>query len=336
MAALSVTAVATARLALACSESPAPLAAFPASGATDVPPASSIVVVGRRGVPPLGLSLQAAGTPVFLLPTQSLGVGRASEMLAEFYRLPGPLEPGTAYVLWFTDPQSMVPPRELTRFTTAAAPAADQPAGTPARLDRLRLWRVRYPVAEISRGGCVFDEYHGYIRVSYQDGTVPGTPPAEVINTLSLVPENGTVAQTFVFTGGPFTGVFPGNPDGEVPSPSSATWRPELAPDRRYCLTLQQQGRNDLAVPPLRSNTLCAEVMNVDLSGGNADGGVDARAGVPTDAEQSGGGIVERARRGCSVASAGSGEAGGWPLLVAALALVAGRRRRSGARRAQR
>ena len=37
----------------------------------------------------------------------------------------------------------------------------------------MRLWRVRYPVAQIGAGGCVFDQYQGYIDIDYQDGRCP-------------------------------------------------------------------------------------------------------------------------------------------------------------------
>jgi hypothetical protein len=329
-----------ARTAAACGPlGPAALSAFPGAGATDVPPPSSIVVIGGPNRIPVGLTLEAAGVVVPLPTPQPIGAGRLAGAAASFFRLPGPLTPSTAYVLRVAEPGATAP-RELTRFTTAAA--YDKPMGVAPRIDRLRLWRVRYPVAQIDVGGCVFDQYHGYIDVDYQDGTVPGTPADEVIGTLSLLPENGTFAQTWVFAGGRFEGHTPEIPEGGTPQPQSATWRPELVPDRRYCVTLQQEGRNDLAILPLRSNTACAEVINLDLSGGDggvvadagADGGERADAkvvitGTPTDAEQMGGGTTERGdKRGCAYAGNGAPRSASWFVLLAGLVFLRRRQQR--------
>ena len=43
----------------------------------------------------------------------------------------------------------------MTRFTTAAG--YDKAEGTAAVLNAVHLWRVRYPVADIGSGNCVFD-----------------------------------------------------------------------------------------------------------------------------------------------------------------------------------
>ena len=64
----------------------------------------------------------------------------------------------------------------MTRFTTAAG--YDKIEGTAPVVNAVHLWRVRYPVADIGSGNCVFAEYHGFITVDYDPGTVPNTPAA--------------------------------------------------------------------------------------------------------------------------------------------------------------
>ena len=70
-----------------------------------------------------------------------------------------------------------------------------------------------------------------------------------------------------------------------VPSPVYAQWKPTLEPDREYCATLTVYGRNDLAIADVRSNTVCAAVLNVAAgtstgSTGNASGG--CTIGIPS------------------------------------------------------
>lgn len=122
-------------------------------------------------------------------------------------------------------------------------------------LENLRLWRIHYPVDQIAAGGCVFGEYEGYIDLNYQDGSLPGTPAEEVISVLRLAPKTGGSSQTFVFAGtthfegapqlwDPATAAFADVPDGGLPSPVCALWKPVLEPDREYCATLTLYGRN--------------------------------------------------------------------------------------------
>ena len=72
--------------------------------------------------------------------------------------------------------------------------------------------------------------------------------------------------------------------DGEG---SAALWNPVLEPEREYCATLTLYGRNDLAMPAVVSNSLCAPVVNLDHPIWTLlDGGVpttDAAADAPTD-----------------------------------------------------
>ena len=297
---------------------PGPLAVFPGPGASDVSPQSSIVVVtGPGGLLATSLTLEAGGAPVAVPIPTVLGDGLAAGRPARFLRFAGPLLPGTPYVLRALEPGAAAP-REVTRFTTAAT--YSKTVGTPATIERMRLWRVRYPVTRILAGDCVRDEYMGYIDIQYRDGEVPETPPAEVIGTFTLTPRNGASSQSFTFSGERFTGQLSGLPVADLPQPSDAAWVVELAPDREYCLTLTTVGRNDLANLPLRSNTVCAPVLSIDLSGagGSTDAGADgASAGasdaiVPsaTDAEVLAGGSppVKEKPRGCSVGP-GQGQA---------------------------
>ena len=315
---------------------PAPAGALPSSGAVDVSPATSIVVM-KGGAIPAGLVLEAAGVPVMLPTPVALGGGLASGRPATFHRVAGMLTPSTSYVLRATDAAGAA--QELTRFTTAAT--YDKVAGTAPKITGLRLWRVRYPVSAIAAGGCVFDEYHGYVDVDYEDGAIPGTPADEVLGTVELRPENGTQVQSFLFTGGRFDGLRSATPD-----PALATWRPELAPDRTYCVTITLSGRNDIAVGDVRSNMLCVPVVSLDQSGGGdggvADGGGDGPVGgdggrdagdgplgVPTDAEQRPGGLLPKADKdGCSFAGSGGSTPLGW-LMMLAVVILRLRHRRS-------
>jgi hypothetical protein len=178
---------------------------------------------------------------------------------------------------------------DLTVFTTAAS--YDKAPGLGPKLERLRLWRVRYPVKMVGAGGCVFAEYEGYVDLAYQAGVVPSTPPGEVLNVLVLYPKNGGSSQRTVFTGLEPVHLAQvqneaGNalidvPEGGRPSPVHAVWKPSLAPDLEYCATLYLYGRNDRARPPVESNTICAPVMNLVHPGAAEpppDAGTDAAA----------------------------------------------------------
>jgi hypothetical protein len=274
---------------------PTPAAAFPGPGATEVSPQSSIFVSTPSGFP-AALTVEANGQAVPLPAGQPLGSGPVGSWL----RLPGPLSAGASYVVRVHEEGVA---NELTHFTTAAA--YDKAPGTPAKLTGLRLWRVHYP-GKIAGGDCVFSEYEGYIDLAYEPGALPGTPPDEVINVLSLSPRTGGAQQTFVFTGSQrlhlaqtynTTGnVLVDVPPGGLPSPVFAAWKPELAPDREYCATLTLYGRNDLAALPAISETVCAPVMNLPAAAsGDAakvappimDAGMDAGADAGAPASSS-------------------------------------------------
>ena len=178
-------------------------------------------------------------------------------------------------------------------------------------LENLRLWRIHYPVDQIAAGGCVFGEYEGYIDLNYQDGSLPGTPAEEVISVLRLAPKTGGSSQTFVFAGtthfegapqlwDPATAAFADVPDGGLPSPVYALWKPVLEPDREYCATLTLYGRNDLAMASVTSNSVCAAVINATATPDN--------------------GSVGKPSSGCAL---GSGHPSGfWALTLPTLAII--------------
>ena len=271
---------------------------------------SSIFLVSGYGAIPAGLTLEAAGQAVTMPDIALLGSG-VSGGSATFWRISSYLQASTTYVLSTTNGGAT---SELTRFTTAAS--YDKNPGQAPVLDNLRLWRVRYPVSQIAAGGCVFAEYEGYIDLNYQDGSLPGTPAEEVITVLTLEPKTGGDRQTFVFAGlshfegAPLydsaTGAVIDVPDGGLPSPVYALWKPTLEPDREYCATLTLHGRNDQAMGNVMSNSVCTTVMNISAGGG--------------------GGSDNSTSSGCTVG--GRNSSGPWALALAAVAIVVGLRRR--------
>ena len=233
----------------ACSPgAPSPPAGLPAPGATDVSIATSLIVYARGGTP-TGFSLQAAGADVPLSLPESLGGGVVaavgSSAPVTLWRIRSAatmsfLVPSAEHVL--TASFQGGSPAEVTRFTTAAG-YDKAPAVAPV-LNAVHLWRVRYPVADIGSGNCVFAEYHGFITVDYVPGTVPNTPPGSVVHTFQLAPKTGGSAQTFTYVGEtPFTG---NEPTGPYPTPLGG-WQPELDPTRTYCLSVGAIGDGDLA-----------------------------------------------------------------------------------------
>lgn len=265
----------------------ATLSALPASGATDVSPMTSIILVTGSSAIPTTPTLQAGGQVVTGLTVEALGSGLLGEKGASFWRLHAGLSPSTSYTLQGLENGVQ---REATGFTTAAA--YDKTPGQAPVLDRLRLWRVHYPVEQVGAGGCVFSEYEGYIDLDYQDGSVPNTPSAEIVSVLSLQPKTGGTGQSFVFAGrAHFDGAQIENalgsalidiPDGAFPSPVYALWKPSLEPDREYCATLTLFGRNDLAMPAVISNSVCAQVTNMDARPAPPDAGVATPDAVAT------------------------------------------------------
>jgi hypothetical protein len=165
----------------------------------------------------------------------------------------------------------------LTDFTTAAG--YDKIPGTAPNLRSLRLWRVRYPVADIASGNCVFAEYQSFIAIDYDPAAIPNTETASVIQRFDLAPQTGGTQQTFWFTGSAvFTGLVPA---GDYPLPLGE-WQPDLDPTRTYCVAITASGDGDLARPRLASNPLCATVTQLSALGAptaSGPGGTAQRAG---------------------------------------------------------
>ncbi len=278
-----------------------------------VSPATSIVVVSPRE--PFGVTVLANGQPVPVSGWFAMGSGLdVTGGATSFWRLQlggpnGLLAPSTDYAVTGM-PGADGGAAILTTFSTAAA--YDKTPGTAANVRAVRLWRVRYPVADIASGNCVFAEYAGFITVDYDPATLPNTAPESVIQTFQLSPETGGTTQTFVFTGSqPFTGLAP---SGDYPTPIGA-WRPDLDPTRRYCLAVSSVGDGDLANLGAGSNRVCADVVQLSAKG----------APPPPGAGTTGGG----SGGGCSVAGATRpGVLGSGALLALLLGWLAGACRR--------
>src|SRR5688572_18513372 len=99
-AAISVVGFAlTATPAEACSPlQAAPFAAFPPAGANEVPPPTSIKILGSPTAQ-AEFELEANGQLVPLPQRELLGHGGVGFAVASFWRLPGVLSPSTTYVL---------------------------------------------------------------------------------------------------------------------------------------------------------------------------------------------------------------------------------------------
>jgi hypothetical protein len=261
--------VGSARTARACSPRPrSPSVAMPRPGATDVSPIGSLYLSSHGGLP-AGLTIEANGQVQPLPAIRPLGGGPDGT----WWKIEGEFLPGASYVVRVS---GSGPATELTHFTTATA--YDKMMGAPPKLDGLRLWRVRYPVSAIAAGGCVFAEYEGYVDLDYQPPALPGTPPDEVINILTLAPKNGGVAQQLVWSGSARLGLAAtenGMPpaDGQLPSPAQSNWKVELSPDREYCASLQVYGRGIFSALPADSNLVCAMVKSASAPGASADVG---------------------------------------------------------------
>jgi len=268
----------------ACSPGVVTAFALPRTGTTGVSTATSMVLVVAGD--PSGLSLTANGENVPLsFPTalgRSGGGGTAWQVRAATSG--GMLIGGAEHVLSQTLANGAT--MELTRFTTAAG--YDKAEGTAPVLRGMRLWRVRYPVADIASGNCVFAEYHGFITVDYDPATIPNTDPSSVVYGFELAPENGGSAQRLVQAGDLFTGLAP---EGAYPLPVGQ-WQPELDPTQRYCLSISAFGDGDLARLPLASERVCADVVQLSAAGAppppqigggsaNSGGGCAVAAGAP-------------------------------------------------------
>jgi hypothetical protein len=314
--------MAEARDARACSPpaSPAPTA-IPRAGASAVSTATSIVVVSPRE--PFGVGVLANGQPVAVSGWQALGsgldgLGGPSSFWQLFLGSPDAMLAASAnYVVTLPAAGADGGAATLTTFSTAAG--YDKAAGTPASLQSLHLWRVRYPVADIASGNCVFAEYAGFITVDYAPATLPNTPAGSLIQTFRLAPDTGGTGQSFVYTGDtPFTGLAP---TGAYPLPLGA-WQPDLDPTRRYCLTVSTIGEDNLANLGAGSNQLCANVVQLAATGappppniGDAGGpgGSGGGGAGPSDA----GGAAGGPGISGSGAVGGSGSGGGCSIIGA-------------------
>ena len=238
--------------------------ALPKIGATGVSTATSIVVISPAE--PFGLSLLVNGQSVPVSRWTALGSGvEEGGGTTSFWRLDIGTAPdllaGTAeYGLSL--PGGDGGATVLTDFTTAAG--YDKAAGTAPNLRDVHLWRVRYPVADIASGNCVFAEYQTFITVDYDPGTIPNTEPASVVQMFALAPQTGGAQQTFVYVGADrFTGLAP---VGDYPLPLG-DWQPDLDPTRVYCLSVSAFGDGDLARLPVSGNQLCTNVTQLSAAG---------------------------------------------------------------------
>ena len=260
IAALAFVVVGSSR-ARACSPPPAaPPTAVPKVGATGVSTATSIVVLSANE--PFGLSLLVNGQSVAVPRWTALGSGvDEGKGPTSFWQLEMGLLEGTAeYVL--SMPGGDGGATVLTDFTTAAG--YDKAAGTPPNLREFHLWRVRYPVADIASGNCVFAEYQTFITIDYDPATIPNTEPSSVVQTFVLDPQTGGTRQTFVYRGeDPFTGLAP---VGDYPLPLGE-WQPDLDPTRVYCLAIGASGDGNLARLPVGGNQLCTTVTQLSATG---------------------------------------------------------------------
>lgn len=307
-----------ARRARACSPEPAPAAtAIPRAQTTGVSTATSIVVVSRAE--PFGVEVFGGGQVVAVSGWTVLGSGvdGASGRPTSFWqlRLGGPdglLAPSTDYVVTLpggADGGAAT----LTTFSTAAG--YDKAKGTPANLRSVHLWRVRYPVADIASGNCVFAEYASFVTVDYDLATIPNTTPRSIVQSFQLAPDTGGTTQTFVYTGEtPFVGLAPA---GDYPIPLGA-WQPDLDPTRHYCLTVVSTGDGDLARLGTGSNQVCADVVQLSATGAPPPLTIGGAGGVKAS---SGG--------GCATAGAPVGFGGLLSLLVAVVSLGRRAHRRS-------
>jgi hypothetical protein len=276
---LALAAAAMSRPARACSPgNPTAVAptALPRTGSTEVPTATSFVILS--GAPPVDVTLMAGGVAVPLGPLTPLGPGEGDleGQTTSFWRVKPSatfLPPSADLVLSAADGNGgrVV----LTSVHTAAG--YDKQAGTPANIKSLTLTRIRYPIAEINSGDCVFAEFMGFLTFDADAAVIPGTAPPSVFNTISLAPRYGGAAtQSRGFTGArPYTG------DRVGAVQSGLGWMPFLDPTLEYCASITSSGYGDLARLPLVSNVVCARVQEISMPGArdDADAGTKADGG---------------------------------------------------------
>jgi hypothetical protein len=286
----------------ACSPGQPTSTALPRTGTTGVSTATSLVVI--LAGEPSGLALLAGGQSLPLSFPTSIGRGPGGTTVWQVHAttVGSMLASATEHVLSQTTAAGSTV--ELTRFTTAAG--YDKAPSVAPVLHAVHLWRVRYPVADIASGNCVFAEYHGFITVDYDPATVPNTAAASVVYAFRLAPKNGGSEQRFVKAGDPFTGLAP---EGEYPLPIG-DWQPELDPTRQYCLSISAFGDGDLARLPVDSEQVCADVVQLSATGAPPPPTIDGDGvGAGTNVQASGG--------GCAVAGAASSAVVIWLVVIA-------------------
>jgi hypothetical protein len=248
---------------------PSPMA-LPRDGATEVPTATSFVIVSTS--PPADVELESGGAAVPLSPAVGIGGGQddATSFPVTFWQVKtadGFLPPSADVTLSIADGKG----GRVALTTVHTAAGYDKQRGTAATLKSLKLTRVRYPLSEVNSGDCVFSEYIGFISFESDAPAIPGTPADSVVNTIVLAPKNGgAAAQSRAYTGAQ---AYSGTPTGAVTS--FGAWFPFLDPTLEYCAGITSFGYGDIARLSLASNTLCAHVTQVDAPGvGQADSGV--------------------------------------------------------------
>ncbi len=302
----------------ACSPPPPTARAVPAAGEVDVSTRASIVIISRHQ--PTTITIRAGEQLVANEGLEKLGPGSDGvhpQALVTFWRVLGVPELPASSEIVVTGIVGAGASMELTRFHTGAG--ANEDEGTPPRIDAVRLWRVQYPQSEISSGNCVSKEWHSWVALEYEAGSIPDVPPESRIHLLSLRPRDGSPASTYLTTGPSW---YRGNTPLSWGGPRPGAWDPTLDPTKEYCLTVEVYGR-DVTAAPLASNDVCAAVSNQPI-GLDAGPGPGSDAGAGVNMGEGGGG-------GCAVAG-GSGQPGWLVVLVLALLIAARRSGRSSGR----
>ena len=255
--------VGPAKRARACSPEPSPAAtAIPRAGTSAVSTATSIVVVSSRE--PFGVSV--LGRPGGHVSSwRAIGSGiDGSGGPTSFWQLSvGLLAASADYVVTLPAAGADGDAATLTTFSTAAG--YDKAAGTPANLRSVHLWRVRYPVADIASGNCVFAEYASFVTVDYDLATIPNTTPGSVIQ---IVPARARHRRDHARPSS--TPAIRRSRAWRRRAPTrcrSGAWQPDLDPTRRYCLAISAIGDGDLARLGTGSNQVCADVVQLSATG---------------------------------------------------------------------
>jgi hypothetical protein len=287
--------------------------AIPRPGATKVPTIVDVKVISGSSSVPVVTLRAAAGDVVPLGGLLILGHGfdAITSVHGTFYRgrPQKQLLPVTEYVI-------AVDGADVGRFTTGSG--YDKPAGAPPVVKSVELTRVRYPIAEIASGNCVFAEYHGFASFEWSLGMFPNTPADSVVHALSLFAKTGGTAESFLYLG---TTPFAGNAAvGEHPDPTGF-WQPYLDPTREYCFAVTAEGYGE-ATLATRSEQVCGSVAQKSTPGAAASA---TASDAPADATASASASNSPAEAsGCTLSRTRHGVSFG----AAALLLLIGRRYR--------